>query len=79
MQQEYQANLAAMEQQLRDMYEVAAAANAADRVTTEDGQQRQFFLGRDQVSRAYDRLRAQAILEGKPSDSDESEASFVSG
>ncbi|KAI9476485.1 MAG: armadillo-type protein [Benjaminiella poitrasii] len=64
-QQEYELSIAALDQQLREIYIKAADANQKDGVA-EDGQNGHFVLGREEVTRAYDRLKAQAILEGKP-------------
>lgn len=72
VQQEYQTNLAAMNEQIKEMHQLALEANPGDGNNKE--QPTHFVIGRDDVSRAYDRLRAQAILEGKPGeDSDVSE------
>lgn len=66
VQEEYKANLAAMDAQLKQMYQVAAAANANNSVASRSDRR----LSREDVTNVLDRLRAQAILEGRPSDSD---------
>ncbi|KAI8337692.1 hypothetical protein BC941DRAFT_352320 [Chlamydoabsidia padenii] len=68
VQQEYQTNLAAMNEQLKEMHRLALEANPDVDNNKEQGQPTHVVIGRDDVSRAYDRLRAQAILEGKPGD-----------
>ncbi|KAG0169559.1 hypothetical protein DFQ28_004162 [Apophysomyces sp. BC1034] len=74
VQQEYQTNLSAMDQQLKELQQVAAEANASEKVISGEGSSEHFFLGKEEVSRAYDRLRAQAILEGRPSQDSGSES-----
>ncbi|KAI7867438.1 hypothetical protein BDF14DRAFT_1968074 [Spinellus fusiger] len=67
IQQEHQAKLFSLDQQLKETQQ-AASETLTDK-NTGDGEH--FYLGREEVNRAYDRLRAQAILEGTPgSDSD---------
>ncbi|RCH78251.1 hypothetical protein CU098_002660, partial [Rhizopus stolonifer] len=70
-QQEYEMNITALDQQLREIYSEAAAANNDVKESTEKNQNGQFVLGREDVTRAYDRLKAQAILEGKPEDNND--------
>ncbi|CAO3695753.1 unnamed protein product [Rhizopus microsporus] len=71
-QREYEMNITALDQQLREIYSKAAAAN--DDVTANNKNSNDttghFVLGREEVTRAYDRLKAQAILEGKPENDD---------
>lgn len=69
-QQEYEMNITALDQQLREIYSKAVAANNDVKESAEKNQNGQFVLGREEVTRAYDRLKAQAILEGKPEDND---------
>ncbi|KAL7308771.1 hypothetical protein PS15m_011936 [Mucor circinelloides] len=64
-QQEYEMNITALDQQLKEIYMTAVDANKKDSVV-QDTQNGHFVLGREEVTRAYDRLKAQAILEGKP-------------
>ncbi|KAG2196955.1 hypothetical protein INT46_008126 [Mucor plumbeus] len=64
-QQEYEMNITALDQQLKEIYITAVDANKKDGAE-EDAQNGHFVLGREEVTRAYDRLKAQAILEGKP-------------
>ncbi|KAG1248025.1 hypothetical protein G6F68_013956 [Rhizopus microsporus] len=63
-------NITALDQQLREIYSKAVAANNDVKESAEKNQNGQFVLGREEVTRAYDRLKAQAILEGKPEDND---------
>ncbi|CEJ03597.1 hypothetical protein RMCBS344292_17576 [Rhizopus microsporus] len=71
-QREYEMNITALDQQLREIYSKAVAAN--DDVTANNENSNDttghFVLGREEVTRAYDRLKAQAILEGKPENDD---------
>ncbi|RCH82739.1 hypothetical protein CU098_001176, partial [Rhizopus stolonifer] len=69
-QQKYEMNIAALDQQLKEIHATAIDANKKDGVA-KDAQNSQFVLGRDEVTRAYDRLRAQAILEGRPGQQEE--------
>lgn len=69
-QQEYEMNVTALDQQLKDILNTAANANKKDGVANDD-QNGHFVLGREEVTRAYDRLKAQAILEGKPGDNED--------
>ncbi|OBZ81412.1 Cytokinesis protein sepA, partial [Choanephora cucurbitarum] len=64
-QQEYEMNIAALDQQLKEIHATAVDANRKDGIV-KDSQQGRLVLGREEVTRAYDRLKAQAILEGKP-------------
>lgn len=63
-QQEYELNMTALDQQLKEIYFTAIEANKKDGVVN-DSQNGQFILERHEVTKAYDRLKAQAILEGK--------------
>jgi cytokinesis protein len=66
-QQEYEMNITALDQQLKEIYAKAADANKKDGIADDD-QNGHYVLGREEVTRAYDRLKAQALLEGKPGD-----------
>ncbi|KAL9555089.1 hypothetical protein MBANPS3_002512 [Mucor bainieri] len=72
-QQEYEMNITALDQQLKEIYMTAVDANKKDSAV-QDTQNGHFVLGREEVTRAYDRLKAQAILEGKPGDEEGGEA-----
>lgn len=61
-QQDYEATVASLDKQLKDLYE---ATGADENITTKD---QSGNSGKETVSRAYDRFKAQAILEGKPED-----------
>ncbi|KAI8095753.1 hypothetical protein BDF21DRAFT_374116 [Thamnidium elegans] len=69
-QQEYEMNVTALDQQLKDILLTASDANKKDGVG-QDAQNGHFILGREEVTRAYDRLKAQAILEGKPGENED--------
>lgn len=70
-QQEYEMNVTALDQQLREIQKSALEANKKDGVVQNDEEGGHIVLGREEVTRAYDRLKAQAILEGKPGESEE--------
>lgn len=70
-QQEYEMNVTALDQQLREIQKSAVEANKKDGVAQNHEEGGHIVLGREEVTRAYDRLKAQAILEGKPGESEE--------
>lgn len=70
-QQEYEMNVTALDQQLREIQRSAVEANKKDGVAQNHEEGGHIVLGREEVTRAYDRLKAQAILEGKPGESEE--------
>ncbi|KAL0073402.1 armadillo-type protein [Phycomyces blakesleeanus] len=59
-QQEHQAKLVNLDQQLKETLQAAAEAIGEKGSSGSE----KFYMGREDVNRAYDRLRAQAILEG---------------
>ncbi|ORZ12691.1 hypothetical protein BCR42DRAFT_467822 [Absidia repens] len=65
IQQEYQSNMGIMDGQLKELHQLAVDMGCAGG-DSNSTQPAHFVMGRKDVSRAYDRLRAQAILEGKP-------------
>ncbi|CAO3595395.1 unnamed protein product [Absidia cylindrospora] len=72
VQQEYQTNLAAMDQQLKDMQQLSLEQNSGSSRNDLDQQNVQFTVIRSDGTRTFDRLRAQAILEGSPGDDHDS-------
>ncbi|KAI8145922.1 hypothetical protein BJV82DRAFT_535287 [Fennellomyces sp. T-0311] len=73
LQKEYDNNLAIMDRQLREMYQTASIAN------TPYGQTEESMDSEAPKGRVYDRLRAQAILEDKSSDSSENQIPRAEG
>ncbi|CAO3596601.1 unnamed protein product [Absidia cylindrospora] len=65
LQQEYQSNMGIMDDQLKELRQLALDMGCTGG-DSNSSQPAHFVMGRKDVSRAYDRLRAQAILEGKP-------------
>jgi cytokinesis protein len=57
-QQDYQETVASLDKQLKELHQATDPKN--------NGQDGHFVLAKDEVTRAYDRLKAQAILEGGP-------------
>ncbi|ORZ05858.1 hypothetical protein BCR42DRAFT_427913 [Absidia repens] len=72
VQQEYQTNLAAMDQQLKDMQQLSARQSSGGSSNDLDQQNAQFTVIQPDGTRTFDRLRAQAILEGTPGEDHDS-------